>query len=97
MLRERAHSIAVVRMLDDNADVEESNKVKKERNDMQEYLILTFVDRTRIAKKNLGLYNKAFESRTKQKNKASSKNHERRKSNFKASWSTYQDRLQDYI
>jgi hypothetical protein len=33
----------------------------------------------------------------KQKNKASSKNHQRRKSNFKASWSTYQDRLQDYI
>jgi hypothetical protein len=25
------------------------------------------------------------------------KNHQMRKSNFKASWSTYQDRLQDYI
>jgi hypothetical protein len=33
----------------------------------------------------------------KQKNKASSKNHQRHKSNFKASWLTYQDRLQDYI
>jgi hypothetical protein len=33
----------------------------------------------------------------KQKNKASSKNHQRRKTNFKASWLTYQDRLQDYI
>jgi hypothetical protein len=52
---------------------------------------------TGIAKKNLELYNKAFESWAKQKNKASSKNHQRRKSNFKASWSTYQDRLQDYI
>jgi hypothetical protein len=38
-------------MVDDNADVEESDKVKKERNEMQEYLILSFVDRTRIAKK----------------------------------------------
>jgi hypothetical protein len=33
----------------------------------------------------------------KQKNKALSKNHQRRKSNFRASWLTYQDRLQDYI
>jgi hypothetical protein len=48
-------------------------------------------------KKNLELYNKAFESWAKHKNKASSKNHQRRKSNFKASWLTYQDRLQDYI
>jgi hypothetical protein len=47
--------------------------------------------------KNLELYNKAFESWAKHKNKASSKNHQRRKSNFEASWSTYQDRLQDYI
>jgi hypothetical protein len=31
------------------------------------------------------------------KNKAFSKNHQRQKSNFRASWSTYQDRLQDYI
>jgi hypothetical protein len=38
-------------MVDDNADVEESDEVKKERNDMQEYLILSFVDRTRFAKK----------------------------------------------
>jgi hypothetical protein len=30
--REHAHSIAVVKMVDDNADVEESDKVKKERN-----------------------------------------------------------------
>jgi hypothetical protein len=63
--RERAHSIAVVKMVDDNNAMEESDEVKKERNDMQEYLILSFVvlsfvDRTRIAKKNLGLYNKAF-------------------------------------
>jgi hypothetical protein len=84
-------------MVDDNADVEESDEVKKERNNMQEYLILSFVDRTRIAKKSLKLYNKAFESWAKQKNKALSKNHQRRKSNFKASWSTYQVRLQDYI
>jgi hypothetical protein len=47
--------------------------------------------------KNFELYNKAFESWAKQKKKASSKNHQRQKSNFKASWSTYQDRLQDYI
>jgi hypothetical protein len=95
--REHARSIAVVKMVDDNADVEESDEVKKERYDMQEYLILSFVDRTGIAKKHLALYNKAFESWAKQKNKASSKNHQRRKSNFKASWSTYQDRLQVYI
>jgi hypothetical protein len=73
-------------MVDDNADVEESDEVKKERNNMQEYLILSFVDRTGIAKKSLKLYNKAFESWAKQKNKALSKNHQRRKSNFKASW-----------
>jgi hypothetical protein len=95
--REEARSVAVVKMVDDNADVEESDEVKNERKDMQEYLILSFVDRTRITKKPLKLYNKAFESWAKQKNKASSKNHQRRKSNFKASWSTYQDRLQDYI
>jgi hypothetical protein len=82
-------------MVDDNADVEESDEVKKERNKMQECLILSFVDRTGIAKKNLELYNKAFESWSKHKNKASSKNHQRRKSNFKYSWLTYQDRLQD--
>jgi hypothetical protein len=95
--REHAHFIAVVKMVDDNDAMEESDEVKKERNDMQEYIILSFLDRTRIAKKNLELYNKAFESWAKQKNKASSKNHQRRKSNFKASWLTYQDRLQDYI
>jgi hypothetical protein len=49
--REQACSVAVVKMVDDNADVEESDKVKKERNEMQEYLILSFVDHTRIAKK----------------------------------------------
>jgi hypothetical protein len=38
-------------MVDDNADVEESDEVKKERKEMQEYLILSFVDRTRIEKK----------------------------------------------
>jgi hypothetical protein len=77
--------------------VEESDEVKKERNEMQEYLILSFVDCTGTAKKNLELYNKAFESWAKHKNKALSKNHQRRKLNFKASWLTYQDRLQDYI
>jgi hypothetical protein len=77
--REEARSVAVVKMVDDNADVEESDEVKKERNEMQEYLILSFVDRTRIAKKTLELYNKALESWAKQKNKASSKNHQRRK------------------
>jgi hypothetical protein len=82
--REEARSVAVVKMVDDNANVEESDEVKKERNKMQEYLILSFVDRTRIAKKNLELYNKAFESWAKHKNKALSKNHQRRKSNFKA-------------
>jgi hypothetical protein len=96
-VREHARSIAVVKMVDDNADVKESDEVKKERNDMQEYFILSFVDRTGIAKKNLGLYNKAFKSWAKHKNKASSKNHQRCKSNFKASWSTCQVRLQDYI
>jgi hypothetical protein len=84
-------------MVDDNDAMEESDEVKKERNDMQEYLILSFLDCTRIAKKTLKLYNKAFKSWAKHKNKALSKNHQRRKSNFKASWSTYQDRLQDYI
>jgi hypothetical protein len=49
--REEAHSVAEVKMVDDNADVEMSDEVKKERNDMQEYLILSFVDRTGIAKK----------------------------------------------
>jgi hypothetical protein len=49
--REDARSAAVVKMVDDNADVEESDEVKKERNDMQEYLILSFVDRTGTAKK----------------------------------------------
>jgi hypothetical protein len=49
--QEDAHSIAVVKMVDDNANVEESDEVKKERHDMQEYLILSFVDRTGIAKK----------------------------------------------
>jgi hypothetical protein len=94
--RGKDRSVAVVKMVDDNANVEESDEVKKERNEMQEYLILSFVGRTGIAKKNLELYNKAFESWVKQKNKASSKNHQRCKSNFKASWSTYQDRLQDH-
>jgi hypothetical protein len=54
-------------MVDDDADVEESDEVKKERNDMQEYLILSFVDCTGTAKKPLKLYNKAFESWAKQK------------------------------
>jgi hypothetical protein len=73
--QEKAGSVAVVKMVDDNADVEESDEVKKERNEMQEYLILSFVDCTGTAKRNLKLYNKAFESWAKQKNKASSKNH----------------------
>jgi hypothetical protein len=38
-------------MEDDDSDVEESVEVKKERNEMQEYLILSFVDRTGNAKK----------------------------------------------
>jgi hypothetical protein len=95
--REKARSVAVVKTVDDNANMEELDEVKKERNEMQEYLIRSFLDRTGIAKKNLELYNKAFESWAKHKNKALSKNHQRRKSNFKASRSTYQDRLQDYI
>jgi hypothetical protein len=41
--REKDSSAAVVKMVDDNADVEESDEVKKERNEMQEYLILSFV------------------------------------------------------
>ena len=49
--REKARSVAVVKMVDDNADVEESDKVKKERNEMQDYLILSFVDCTGTAKK----------------------------------------------
>jgi hypothetical protein len=60
--REKDRSVAVVKKVDDNANVEESDEVKKERNEMQEYLILSFVDRTGIAKKNLELYKKAFES-----------------------------------
>jgi hypothetical protein len=95
--REDAGAASKVEMEDDDSDVEKSEEVKKERNDMQEYLILSFVDRTGSAKKNFELYNKAFESWAKQKNKASSNNHQRQKSNFKTSWSTYQDRLQDYI
>jgi hypothetical protein len=82
--REKDRSVAVVKMVDDNANVEESDEVKKERNEMQEYLLLSFVDCTGTAKKKLELYNKAFESWAKHKNKASSKNHQRRKSNFKA-------------
>ena len=42
-------------MVDHNADVEESDEVKKERNDMQEYLILSFADCTGTAKNNLEL------------------------------------------
>jgi hypothetical protein len=95
--RADAGSVSKVEMEDDDSDVEESDEVKNERINIQEYLILSFVDRTGIAKTNLELYNKAFESWAKQKNKALSKNHQRRKSNFKASWSTYQDRFQDYI
>jgi hypothetical protein len=38
-------------MVDDNADVEESDKVKKERDEMQEYLILSSVDCTGTAEK----------------------------------------------
>jgi hypothetical protein len=49
--QQHVRSIAVVKMVDDNADVEESDEVKKERNEMQEYLIMSFVDRTGIAKK----------------------------------------------
>jgi hypothetical protein len=59
---DEARSVAVVKMVDDDTDVEESDEVKKERNDMREYLILSFVDCTGTAKKNLELYNKAFES-----------------------------------
>jgi hypothetical protein len=87
--QENARSVAVVKMLDDNADMEESDKVKKERNDMQGYFILNFVDRTRVAKKNLELYNEAFETLANQKNKALSKNHQWLKSKFKASGPTY--------
>jgi hypothetical protein len=94
--QEKDRSVAVIKMVDDNADVEESDEMK-ERNEMQEYLILSFVDCTGTAKKTRKLYNKAFESGAKHKNKALSKNHQRRKSNFKASWLTYQDLLQDYI
>jgi hypothetical protein len=49
--QENARSVAVVKMVDVDADVEESDEVKKERNNMQEYLILSFVDCTKIAKK----------------------------------------------
>jgi hypothetical protein len=86
-------------MVDDHADKEESDEVnKKERNDMQQYLILSFVDRTGNAKINLELYNKAFESWVKHRNKAySTKKYHRQKTNFEGSWSTYEDRLQDCI
>jgi hypothetical protein len=47
---EDAGSASKVKMVDDAADVEESDEVKKERNDMQECLILSFVDRTGTAK-----------------------------------------------
>jgi hypothetical protein len=86
--QEDASSVPVVKMVDNHAEVEESDEVKKERNDMQQYLILSFVDRTGNAKRDLELYNKAFESWVKQKNKASYKNHQRQKTNFKVSWST---------
>jgi hypothetical protein len=49
--REKDRSVAVVKMVDDNANEEESDQVKKERNEVQEYLILSFVDPTGIAKK----------------------------------------------
>jgi hypothetical protein len=49
--REDAGSVSKVEMEDDDSDVEESEEVKKERNDMQEYLVLSFVDRTGTAKK----------------------------------------------
>jgi hypothetical protein len=47
--REKDRSVAVFKMVDDNADVEESAEVK-ERNEMQLYLILSFVDCTGTAK-----------------------------------------------
>jgi hypothetical protein len=49
MPERRTLSVAVVKMVDDNADMEESAEVKKERNEMQEYLILSFVDWTGTA------------------------------------------------
>jgi hypothetical protein len=51
--REDAGSASKVKMVDDDTDEEESDEVKKERNDMQKYLILSFVDRTGTAKKTL--------------------------------------------
>jgi hypothetical protein len=49
--REDAGSASKVEMEDDDSDVKEPEEVKKERNNMQEYLILSFVDRTGTAKK----------------------------------------------
>jgi hypothetical protein len=36
-------------MEDDDSDLEESDKVKKERNEIRDYLILSFIDRTKTA------------------------------------------------
>ena len=86
-----------IEMKDDEDIVDDTDEVKKERNEIRDRIILSFVDRTGNAKKNLELYRKAFESWVKHPKRASAKNRLRRKQNFNASWLTYKDRLQDYI
>ena len=60
----------------------ESNEVKEIRREIQEYLILPFVDHTGTCRKNLELYRLAFESWADNPNKARGKNLKRRKGMF---------------
>jgi hypothetical protein len=59
---EDEHSAPKVKQKNDDSESEESDKVKKEKNKTRECLILSFVDHTGNAKKNLELNSKAFES-----------------------------------
>ena len=78
--------------------VKESDEIKKERYEIHnKHLILSFVDLNGTAQKNLDRYSNAFESWVKNPNRKNKKNHTRRKQNFKASWTTYQEHLQVYV
>jgi hypothetical protein len=75
----------------------ESDAVKEVRKEIQEYLILPFLDHTGTCRKNLELYRLAFESWAENPNKAHGKNLKRRKGMFTRSLVTYQERLRDYV
>ncbi len=76
----------------------ETNEVKEIRSEIQEYLILPFVDHTGTCRKNLELYRLAFESWAANPNKARGKNLKRRKGLFTRYFTgTYQERFREYV